>query len=60
MHSELGVSLKANYAGKHRDCNMPKGIGLIPLGDRNRAPADEGFGVVEERISVDKYSKYAT
>lgn len=32
------------------------GVGLIPLGDRNRAPFEEnGF---EERISIDKYTKY--
>lgn len=35
--------------GHHRS-----GVIKIPLGDRNRAQ----FGDMEERISLDKYSKY--
>jgi len=45
--------------GKHRDCAMLKGVGLIPLGDRDR-DIPEGIGVLEERLSVDKYSKYSS
>lgn len=49
---------EGTYTGKHRDNNMFYGVGLIPLGDRNRAIHEYGIDVLEERDSVDKYSKY--
>jgi len=44
---------KAIYRGKHRDQEMPKGCGFIPLGDRDRDIYGYGFDVVEERGNND-------
>lgn len=49
-----------NYAGRHRALEMSKGIGYIPLGDRSRVVTEFGVDFLEERDSLDKYSKYAT
>lgn len=48
------------YTGKHRDNYMLYGVGLIPLGNRNRDIRAYGIDYTEERVSVDKYSKYHT
>lgn len=45
--------------GRHRDAQLQKGVGLIPLGDRDRV-TEYGEGILEERDSIDKYSKYTT
>jgi hypothetical protein len=39
---------------------MLYGIGLIPHGDRNRVKPEYGVDYLEERESLDKYSKYYT
>jgi hypothetical protein len=39
--------------GKHEEHSMPNGVGLIPLGDRNRDRFGFGDNVLEERNSVD-------
>lgn len=44
--------------GKHRALATPEGIGLIPLGDRNRDRHEYGIDYEEERDSLDKYTKY--
>ncbi len=48
------------YEGKHRNLEMLYGIGLIPHGDRNRVKPEYGVDYLEERESLDKYSKYYT
>lgn len=48
------------YHGKHRNLEMLYGIGLIPHGDRNRVKPEYGVDYLEERESLDKYSKYYT
>jgi len=61
-HLDLGAVAQgtAFYTGHHRDLNMPEGMGLIPLGDRNRDKPEYGVDYLEERMSVDKYTKYNT
>lgn len=44
---------KKPYQGRHRENELPNGVGLIPLGDRNRALF--GSDVLEERESLGKY-----
>ena len=39
--------------GRHRD-----GIGFIPLGSRTRDVEEYGEDYLEERMSIDKYTKY--
>lgn len=51
---DLGDYLVAKYRGRHRDVEMTKGVGFIPLGDRNRGR----IGDAEERDSIDRYTKY--
>lgn len=46
--------------GKHRDLALPKGRGMFPLGDRTRDVTAYGVDFFEERISLDKYSKYTS
>ncbi len=46
------------YAGRHRDRETSIGIGLIPLGDRDRDKPEYGVDYLEERNSLDKYTKY--
>lgn len=66
MFSEQSLNLGATaqssteYVGQHRDNYMLQGIGFIPLGDRNRDRPEFGIDYAEERMSVDKYSKYTT
>lgn len=53
-HSDLGALARgsANYSGNHREnSGMPKGMGLIPLGNRDRDITAYGIDVVEERGS---------
>jgi hypothetical protein len=38
-------------SGKHRDNEMPNGIGLIPHGDRNRAKPQYDIEMVVDRDS---------
>lgn len=53
-HESLGVATgKAIYPPAHYD-----GIALIPLGNRERDKPEYGVEYLEERDSVDKYSKY--
>lgn len=53
----ITLNSKKPYTGRHRANEMPEGIGLIPLGDRNRALF--GSDVAEERESIGKYdNKY--
>jgi hypothetical protein len=58
-HSYLGevTSTPSQILGRHRD-----DMWLIPMGDRGRDLFfnDDGDDVLEERISLDKYSKYRT
>lgn len=54
-HVYLG-DISGNYnqpQGRHES-----GIGLIPLGDRNRDSFAFGENVLEERVSIDAYEKY--
>lgn len=46
-----------SYTGKHRVFGTNRGIGFIPLGDRNRDKPEYGVDYVEERVSIDKYTK---
>jgi hypothetical protein len=39
------------YSGKHRDGEMPHGVGFFPVGDRNRAKPQYGIVELEERDS---------
>ena len=59
-HSYLGelTGRSAQPNGRHRDLDMPKGIGMIPLGDRHRNDGEYGTGIFEERVSIDPYTKY--
>jgi len=59
-HFDLGALATgtANYTGHHRENDMAKGVGLIPLGDRERDKPEYGVDYLEERQSIDKYSKY--
>jgi hypothetical protein len=47
--------------GRHSEYHMDRGIGFIPLGNRNRVAATEIHlvGNAEESESVDRYSKYS-
>lgn len=47
-----------SYQGRHRENEMPAGVGLIPLGNRNRARFALGDNVAEERDSIGQYDKY--
>lgn len=59
MNSATSISMgSANYNGHHRANEMSRGVGLIPLGDRNRAKMEYGAEVIEERDSIDQYTKF--
>ena len=54
-HVYLG-DVTGNYSqpsGRHRENRMPKGVGLIPLGNRDRDRFEFGVDVIEERDSID-------
>jgi hypothetical protein len=55
-HGEVAQGL-ANYKGHHREHDMDKGTGLIPVGDRNRAITEFGVTYIEERDSIDYYTR---
>lgn len=60
-HLDLGEELAtgtANYTGYHRDVDPSKGIDIIPLGNKGRDAHEYGVDYIEERQSLDKYSKY--
>lgn len=58
-HRKLGVApFLAEHPGKHREYTTVKSLGLIPLGNRSRDAFAFGENVVEERESLDAYSKF--
>lgn len=58
-HRKLGVApFLSEHPGKHREYTSHKSLGLIPLGSRDRDAFAFGENVVEERDSIDAYSKF--
>lgn len=56
---ERTLDLSKNlYHGRHREYELPKGVGFYPMGDRNRCKAEFGVDSVEERDSIDQYTKF--
>lgn len=49
--------LRPKYTGRHRVFEMEQGCGFIPHGDRDRVKPE--YNEIEERVSVDKYTKYS-
>ncbi len=56
-----GARTSRTYSGKHRACEMDKGIGHLPLGDRNRVRSNQIHlvGVAEESDGVDRFDKWS-
>lgn len=58
LHASEGVATPSNYIGHHREYMLPKGVGFYPMGDRNRCKSEYGVDTIEERDSIDQYTKF--
>lgn len=58
----VGAKVGSSYHGRHRENDVAKGVGYIPLGNRNRVKPNciHLVGMAEEAESVDRYSRYQT